>query len=663
MKRITVALLLAFLIILSGCTMNSNDPPIVDSDDPTAEYTENPIAFTAELSCGGDVVLPDSVFDVEGVVENVLTLKSETGRLCMGMMLFADGIPLEFNIDGETKTYIEFTFTERKTVRFSYMSSGISSLGSDVHVVLLTNRDRKIYSDSTLKNYTYSISYTAKGSGGTLSAKSAEGVEYAELNEKINSSDASAAEKQQIIDLLNRNSVVTALLSPDMPETFLYSGEDYDEKLKEKKLYAYGKAGEYVTTVFSDGEKVGSSFSYSLEENRISALPFEKPTFENINRAGCVRLFALTYSKTEKRFYDSQECYVGFPVYSLFDAATPEYYVDGSVLENYDPEYEGGTISLRIERNYKIYYNASAHIVLLVDGVASEFEIGGETVTSYVHSFTNGKNVFELSFTPKLRKKGGFIVSLVSVIDPVESHPEMNQFATGSIGTLRFECSDDCSPTIIPEDEYIPEKVVPSTDDGYNFHYDLNGKTSGTGTRDVYVQGDKETVIELEFASDDIRNGFSSFLLLNDEVIGSRYVSFEEPSKCVLRYVIPSEKLSAENIATMYFCNEIGRGMRVRDVWRIHKSDVSPDKCDVKNEDGRIAFDIHGEGSVFVQLNKGSVNSILSYGLFAVSHDFEEAEAALEIQNTDYRIAVIQSRFVENGVYRFTRRVTTGFDR
>ena len=43
MKRITVALLLAFLIILSGCTMNSNDPPIVDSDDPTAEYTENQI--------------------------------------------------------------------------------------------------------------------------------------------------------------------------------------------------------------------------------------------------------------------------------------------------------------------------------------------------------------------------------------------------------------------------------------------------------------------------------------------------------------------------------------------------------------------------------------------------------------------------------------------
>ena len=424
MKRFIISMLLLFAVLLSACggvtqddSNQSSEPEILeDIDDASVPYSVTRASFEAELTCNGQTVVPDSVFEVENLVEHRLVLKNKTGRLCMGMMLFADGIPLDFTVGGETKRYVEFSFTERKTVDFTYSASDIPADGSDVHVVLLTNRDNEARTKDILKNYTFSISYTAKGNGEKRTASKPIEIVYESIADKINASDADETQKKNALSLLEQNTLVSHIGgSMLMNAEYVDSSKAYDENVQKSRLFVYGKAGDYTSTVFCDGKQLGDTFAFSLPDSEtLCKLQFEKP---DLTKSGAERtVYALTYSHSEKRFYDTQEYLFADPTLGM-SFGDSKFYINGIDNSTGDTfEYNGGEIKCRVEKYISAgtseYYKT--RFILLVDGVPCEFTVDGKT--AYIHFYkVESENVFDFSFVPKTSGGDRFTVNLIAV--------------------------------------------------------------------------------------------------------------------------------------------------------------------------------------------------------------------------------------------------------
>ena len=73
MKRFIISMLLLFAVLLSACggvtqddSNQSSEPEILeDIDDAGVPYSVTRASFEAELICNGQTVVPDSVFEVE----------------------------------------------------------------------------------------------------------------------------------------------------------------------------------------------------------------------------------------------------------------------------------------------------------------------------------------------------------------------------------------------------------------------------------------------------------------------------------------------------------------------------------------------------------------------------------------------------------------------
>ena len=666
MNRITVALLLAFVIILSGCTMNSNDPPIVDSDDPTAEYTENPIAFTAELSCGGDVVLPDSVFDVEGEVENVLTLKSETGRLCMGMMLFADGIPLDFTVGGETKRYVEFSFTERKTVDFTYSASDIPADGSDVHVVLLTNRDNEARTKDILKNYTFSISYTAKGNGEKRTASKPIEVVYESIADKINASDADETQKKNALSLLEQNTLVSHIGgSMLMNAEYVDSSKAYDENVQKSRLFVYGKAGDYTSTVFCDGKQLGDTFAFSLPDSEtLCKLQFEKP---DLTKSGAERtVYALTYSHSEKRFYDTQEYLFADPTLGM-SFGDSKFYINGIDNSTGDTfEYNGGEIKCRVEKYISAgtseYYNT--RFILLVDGVPCEFTVDGET--AYIHFYkVESENVFDFSFVPKTSGGDRFTVNLIAVNSTQPYFSTRAAIANVWAMTV-IKCADSVKLQQISEIRK-PDIVEPYENNswlGISGKYFINGVSNGSSERAITITEGKGFEVKMN-----IKYTYKSdekpilVLMLNNRILDVCDLSHENSSiKAEIKFVIPPEKVESGEMTLGIFST--GKTAFTADTWIVYRTDRETiDDCSITYDDEKLIFNHSGDGCVFIITHTPNDPLKLLRKPIVYSFSGRDADAALVINGSQYRNATIQTYSHENGIYRFTRRVITPYDK
>ena len=81
-------MLLLFAVLLSACggvtqddSNQSSEPEILeDIDDASVPYSVTRASFEAELTCNGQTVVPDSVFEVENLVENKINLSFEEHR-------------------------------------------------------------------------------------------------------------------------------------------------------------------------------------------------------------------------------------------------------------------------------------------------------------------------------------------------------------------------------------------------------------------------------------------------------------------------------------------------------------------------------------------------------------------------------------------------------
>lgn len=674
MKRFIISMLLLLAVLLSACggvthddSNQSSEPEILeDIDDASVPYSVTRASFEAGLTCNGQTVVPDSVFEVENLVEHRLVLKNKTGRLCMGMMLFADGIPLDFTVGGETKRYVEFSFTERKTVDFTYSASDIPADGSDVHVVLLTNRDNEARTKDILKNYTFSISYTAKGNGEKRTASKPIEIVYESIADKINASDADETQKKNALSLLEQNTLVSHIGgSMLMNAEYVDNSKAYDENVQKSRLFVYGKAGDYTSTVFCDGKQLGDTFAFSLPDSEtLCKLQFEKP---DLSKSGAERtVYALTYSHSEKRFYDTQEYLFADPTLGM-SFGDSKFYINGIDNSTGDTfEYNGGEIKCRVEKYISAgtseYYNT--RFILLVDGVPCEFTVDGKT--AYIHFYkVESENVFDFSFVPKTSGGDRFTVNLIAVNSTQPYFSTRAAIANVWAMTV-IKCADSVKLQQISEIRK-PDIVEPYENNswlGISGKYFINGVSNGSSERAITITEGKGFEVKMN-----IKYTYKSdekpilVLMLNNRILDVCDLSHENSSiKAEIKFVIPPEKVESGEMTLGIFST--GKTAFTADTWIVYRTDRETiDDCSITYDDEKLIFNHSGDGCVFIITHTPNDPLKLLRKPIVYSFSGRDGDAALVINGSQYRNATIQTYSHENGIYRFTRRVITPYDK
>lgn len=674
MKRFIISMLLLLAVLLSACggvthddSNQSSEPEILeDIDDASVPYSVTRASFEAGLTCNGQTVVPDSVFEVENLVEHRLVLKNKTGRLCMGMMLFADGIPLDFTVGGETKRYVEFSFTERKTVDFTYSASDIPADGSDVHVVLLTNRDNEARTKDILKNYTFSISYTAKGNGEKRTASKPIEIVYESIADKINASDADETQKKNALSLLEQNTLVSHIGgSMLMNAEYVDNSKAYDENVQKSRLFVYGKAGDYTSTVFCDGKQLGDTFAFSLPDSEtLCKLQFEKP---DLTKSGAERtVYALTYSHSEKRFYDTQEYLFADPTLGM-SFGDSKFYINGIDNSTGDTfEYNGGEIKCRVEKYISAgtseYYNT--RFILLVDGVPCEFTVDGKT--AYIHFYkVESENVFDFSFVPKTSGGDRFTVNLIAVNSTQPYFSTRAAIANVWAMTV-IKCADSVKLQQISEIRK-PDIVEPYENNswlGISGKYFINGVSNGSSERAITITEGKGFEVKMN-----IKYTYKSdekpilVLMLNNRILDVCDLSHENSSiKAEIKFVIPPEKVESGEMTLGIFST--GKTAFTADTWIVYRTDRETiDDCSITYDDEKLIFNHSGDGCVFIITHTPNDPLKLLRKPIVYSFSGRDGDAALVINGSQYRNATIQTYSHENGIYRFTRRVITPYDK
>lgn len=674
MKRFIISMLLLLAVLLSACggvthddSNQSSEPEILeDIDDASVPYSVTRASFEAGLTCNGQTVVPDSVFEVENLVEHRLVLKNKTGRLCMGMMLFADGIPLDFTVGGETKRYVEFSFTERKTVDFTYSASDIPADGSDVHVVLLTNRDNEARTKDILKNYTFSISYTAKGNGEKRTASKPIEIVYESIADKINASDADETQKKNALSLLEQNTLVSHIGgSMLMNAEYVDNSKAYDENVQKSRLFVYGKAGDYTSTVFCDGKQLGDTFAFSLPDSEtLCKLQFEKP---DLTKSGAERtVYALTYSHSEKRFYDTQEYLFADPTLGM-SFGDSKFYINGIDNSTGDTfEYNGGEIKCRVEKYISAgtseYYNT--RFILLVDGVPCEFTVDGKT--AYIHFYkVESENVFDFSFVPKTSGGDRFTVNLIAVNSTQPYFSTRAAIANVWAMTV-IKCADSVKLQQISEIRK-PDIVEPYENNswlGISGKYFINGVSNGSSERAITITEGKGFEVKMN-----IKYTYKSdekpilVLMLNNRILDVCDLSHENSSiKAEIKFVIPPEKVESGEMTLGIFST--GKTAFTADTWIVYRTDRETiDDCSITYDDEKLIFNHSGDGCVFIITHTPNDPLKLLRKPIVYSFSGRDGDAALVINGSQYRNATIQTYSHENGIYRLTRRVITPYDK
>lgn len=674
MKRFIISMLLLLAVLLSACggvtqddsNQSSEPESLEDIDDAGVPYSVTRASFEAGLTCNGQTVVPDSVFEVENLVEHRLVLKNKTGRLCMGMMLFADGIPLDFTVGGETKRYVEFSFTERKTVDFTYSASDIPADGSDVHVVLLTNRDNEARTKDILKNYTFSISYTAKGNGEKRTASKPIEIVYESIADKINASDADETQKKNALSLLEQNTLVSHIGgSMLMNAEYVDNSKAYDENVQKSRLFVYGKAGDYTSTVFCDGKQLGDTFAFSLPDSEtLCKLQFEKP---DLTKSGAERtVYALTYSHSEKRFYDTQEYLFADPTLGM-SFGDSKFYINGIDNSTGDTfEYNGGEIKCRVEKYISAgtseYYNT--RFILLVDGVPCEFTVDGKT--AYIHFYkVESENVFDFSFVPKTSGGDRFTVNLIAVNSTQPYFSTRAAIANVWAMTV-IKCADSVKLQQISEIRK-PDIVEPYENNswlGISGKYFINGVSNGSSERAITITEGKGFEVKMN-----IKYTYKSdekpilVLMLNNRILDVCDLSHENSSiKAEIKFVIPPEKVESGEMTLGIFST--GKTAFTADTWIVYRTDRETiDDCSITYDDEKLIFNHSGDGCVFIITHTPNDPLKLLRKPIVYSFSGRDGDAALVINGSQYRNATIQTYSHENGIYRFTRRVITPYDK
>ena len=654
MKRFIISMLLLLAVLLSACggvthddSNQSSEPEILeDIDDASVPYSVTRASFEAGLTCNGQTVVPDSVFEVENLVEHRLVLKNKTGRLCMGMMLFADGIPLDFTVGGETKRYVEFSFTERKTVDFTYSASDIPADGSDVHVVLLTNRDNEARTKDILKNYTFSISYTAKGNGEKRTASKPIEIVYESIADKINASDADETQKKNALSLLEQNTLVSHIGgSMLMNAEYVDNSKAYDENVQKSRLFVYGKAGDYTSTVFCDGKQLGDTFAFSLPDSEtLCKLQFEKP---DLTKSGAERtVYALTYSHSEKRFYDTQEYLFADPTLGM-SFGDSKFYINGIDNSTGDTfEYNGGEIKCRVEKYISAgtseYYNT--RFILLVDGVPCEFTVDGKT--AYIHFYkVESENVFDFSFVPKTSGGDRFTVNLIAVNSTQPYFSTRAAIANVWAMTV-IKCADSVKLQQISEIRK-PDIVEPYENNswlGISGKYFINGVSNGSSERAITITEGKGFEVKMN-----IKYTYKSdekpilVLMLNNRILDVCDLSHENSSiKAEIKFVIPPEKVESGEMTLGIFST--GKTAFTADTWIVYRTDRETiDDCSITYDDEKLIFNHSGDGCVFIITHTPNDPLKLLRKPIVYSFSGRDGDAALVINGSQYRNATIQT--------------------
>lgn len=584
----------------------------------------------------------------------------------MGMMLFADGIPLDFTVGGETKRYVEFSFTERKTVDFTYSASDIPADGSDVHVVLLTNRDNEARTKDILKNYTFSISYTAKGNGEKRTASKPIEIVYESIADKINASDADETQKKNALSLLEQNTLVSHIGgSMLMNAEYVDNSKAYDENVQKSRLFVYGKAGDYTSTVFCDGKQLGDTFAFSLPDSEtLCKLQFEKP---DLTKSGAERtVYALTYSHSEKRFYDTQEYLFADPTLGM-SFGDSKFYINGIDNSTGDTfEYNGGEIKCRVEKYISAgtseYYNT--RFILLVDGVPCEFTVDGKT--AYIHFYkVESENVFDFSFVPKTSGGDRFTVNLIAVNSTQPYFSTRAAIANVWAMTV-IKCADSVKLQQISEIRK-PDIVEPYENNswlGISGKYFINGVSNGSSERAITITEGKGFEVKMN-----IKYTYKSdekpilVLMLNNRILDVCDLSHENSSiKAEIKFVIPPEKVESGEMTLGIFST--GKTAFTADTWIVYRTDRETiDDCSITYDDEKLIFNHSGDGCVFIITHTPNDPLKLLRKPIVYSFSGRDGDAALVINGSQYRNATIQTYSHENGIYRFTRRVITPYDK
>lgn len=172
-----------------------------------------------------------------------------------------------------------------------------------------------------------------------------------------------------------------------------------------------------------------------------------------------------------------------------------------------------------------------------------------------------------------------------------------------------------------------------------------------------------EVILELQFADGSRKNPIA-FLLLDDELIDICDISCDYTSfKTDVRFVVPAEKVKSGEMSFVLLTTGDGRSNRITDTWIVYAADDVIDDCSIMYDDEKLTFRHSGDGCVFIMTHTPNDPLKLLRKPIVYSFSGRDADAALVINGSQYRNATIQTYSHENGIYRFTRRVITPYDK
>ena len=338
--------------------------------------------------------------------------------------------------------------------------------------------------------------------------------------------------------------------------------------------------------------------------------------------------------------------------------------IDNSTGDTF--EYNGGEIKCRVEKYISAgtseYYNT--RFILLVDGVPCEFTVDGET--AYIHFYkVESENVFDFSFVPKTSGGDRFTVNLIAVNSTQPYFSTRAAIANVWAMTV-IKCADSVKLQQISEIRK-PDIVEPYENNswlGISGKYFINGVSNGSSERAITITEGKGFEVKMN-----IKYTYKSdekpilVLMLNNRILDVCDLSHENSSiKAEIKFVIPPEKVESGEMTLGIFST--GKTAFTADTWIVYRTDRETiDDCSITYDDEKLIFNHSGDGCVFIITHTPNDPLKLLRKPIVYSFSGRDADAALVINGSQYRNATIQTYSHENGIYRFTRRVITPYDK
>lgn len=477
MKRIWLLFILLFVFMLMmSCGGRKKSTEINESSCE--------VSYRSSLHVDKKKIHQNDVIDItQDALSASLHIDNMGAGLSVGLMLFSNGLPIQYEVEDMQYTYYSFTIDDKKIVDFTIMSDELPQGKSNLHVVLLLNDMYMMHNRNDEKNYSLDMSYVINNSSAFSSNNvdimpyDGEIIEYDRLYKaclsqvNVSSSDYKYSyEKEALYNMISKHEVDICFSKPfdidKSPNLSVLRNVVYNINASESQkvtIRMCGQAGEYYLTMFCNGQVYGAfngqpSAKIVIEENAYTFIEVVLPSYAN-NAHSVVNglMFDCNNQLESEALFDSgllNVYYAESDIDFSFNQsqATLNLFYQNELITPEDEQifdYDGEIIEARFMFNeYSTSYTTSYRLMVFANGMLQSFSVnGGET---YQHSFEISRP-FELAelhiaLTPLFVEPcNDFVVQYVVVPKTISSSiapPSNTDIRQCLMGEVHFRVSD-----------------------------------------------------------------------------------------------------------------------------------------------------------------------------------------------------------------------------